>query len=150
MELNPLERVGAGSRVTFVICGAHSSARRAEQAELVSDLLRERLALDVSYYVGAIRKKCEPLLSALFAREEREAATLVSASGARVVVAPARQCDRDRLPGELVAARRLTAALDDARRARAAAEPPRERKRVDAFAALMAAAGAKRKKGMCI
>lgn len=37
MEINPLERVGAGSRVTYVIAKAPSGSRRAEQVRFVID-----------------------------------------------------------------------------------------------------------------
>jgi DNA polymerase elongation subunit (family B) len=146
MAINPLDKVGAQSRVSFVICQPAPGARRAEQAELVSDVRQGRLALDARYYADAVRAKCEPLLSAMFVRRERERATERSVTGELVVVAPRRRCDKDKLPGELEAQRQLTEAVEAARRARAAAEPRGEKRSVDAFAALRAGAVAASKK----
>ena len=146
MEINPLEKIGSGARVTFVIAATSAGARRAEQAELVSDLLREKKRLDACYYADAIRAKCEPLLSALFIKEELSRATVRSATGELVVVAPKRQSDRSKLPGEMEAARRLAEAVEAARRARAASEPRAEKRKVNAFDMMKAGAAAASKK----
>ncbi len=111
MAINPLERLGAGTRVVFVIRSQHKLAKRGEQACLVEDLVRESWSLDAEYYAEAIRKKCEPLLSALYVSEERERSTHIDAFGSRVAVAHAKASDRDALPGQVEAARRLSAAL---------------------------------------
>lgn len=111
MEINPLEKLGSGTRVTFVVRAQHKDAKRGEQACLAEDLVQNRWPLDADYYVGAIRKKTEPLLSALFVTEERERSTFVDAFGRRVAVAHAKASERDALPGQVEAARRLSAAL---------------------------------------
>jgi hypothetical protein len=126
MQMNPLERLGAGTRVVFVIRAQHKLAKRGEQACLVEDLVRERWSLDDDYYIGAIRKKCEPLLSALFVAEERERSTHIDAFGRRVAVAHAKASDRDALPGQVEAARRLSAALAQLAQATRSSLTPRD------------------------
>ena len=111
MEINPLERLGAGTRVVFVVRAQHKDAKRGEQAALVEDVVQNRWPLDADYYTTAIKKKCTPLLSALFVTEERERSTFVDAFGRRVAVDHAKACDRDSLPGQVEAARRLSGAL---------------------------------------
>ncbi len=111
MVLNPLEKLGAGTRVTFVVRAQHKTAKRGEQACLVEDLARERWPLDAEYYAEAVRRKCEPLLSALFVAEEMRRATVSCAFGGSVTVAHAKASERDSLPGQVEAARRLGAAL---------------------------------------
>ena len=111
MAINPLERLGAGTRVTFVVRAQHKDAKRGEQACLVEDLERDKLPLDSDYYVGAIRKKTEPLLSALFVAEEKRRATFTCAFGGSVTVEHAKASERQALPGQNEAARRLTSAL---------------------------------------
>jgi hypothetical protein len=105
MEINPLERLGAGTRVAYVVRALHKDAKRGEQACLVDDLRRDRFPLDVDYYVGAIRKKVDPIISALFVAEERARMTHVAMDGRIAVVEHARACDRDTLPGQVEAAR---------------------------------------------
>lgn len=117
MEINPLEKLGAGTRVVFVVRAQHKDARRGEQACLVEDLVQNGWPLDAAYYTEAVRRKCEPLLSALFVTEERERSTFVDAFGHRVAVAHAKASERASLPGQLEAARRLSAALAQLRRA---------------------------------
>ena len=111
MEINPLEKLGAGTRVVFVVRAQHKDAKRGEQACLVEDLERDKLPLDSDYYIGAIRKKCEPLLSALFVAEEKRRATFTGAFGGSVTVEHAKASERQALPGQNEAARRLTSAL---------------------------------------
>jgi hypothetical protein len=111
MQLNPLERLGSGTRVVFVVRAQHKVAKRGEQACLVEDLVRERWPLDAEYYIGAIRKKCEPLLSALFVAEEQKRTTFTGAFGGSVTVEHAKASERQALPGQNEAARRLTSAL---------------------------------------
>jgi DNA polymerase elongation subunit (family B) len=111
MEINPLEKLGAGTRVTFVVRAQHKDAKRGEQACLTDDLVQNRWPLDADYYIGAIRKKTEPLLSALFVTEEKRRATFTGAFGGSVTVKHAKACDRDSLPGQVEASRRLSAAL---------------------------------------
>ena len=127
MQINPLETLGAGTRVTFVIRAAHADAKRGEQACLKDDLVRERFQLDTEYYLGAIRKKCEPLLSALFVGDESKTLTFKSMLGGIVRVQHSKASERDALPGQTEAARRLKASLALIRRATlgvSAAEPP--------------------------
>jgi hypothetical protein len=111
MAINPLEKLGAGTRVTFVVRAQHKDAKRGEQACLVEDLERDKLPLDSDYYVGAIRKKTQPLLSALFVAEEKRRATFTGAFGGSVTVEHAKASERQALPGQNEAARRLTSAL---------------------------------------
>jgi hypothetical protein len=111
MEINPMEKLGAGTRVTFVVRAQHKDAKRGEQAALVDDVVQNRWPLDAAYYTEAVRRKCEPLLSALFVNAERERSTFVDAFGRRVAVAHARASERDSLPGQVEAARRLSAAM---------------------------------------
>jgi DNA polymerase elongation subunit (family B) len=146
MDKNPLEKIGAGARVTFVIAQAEPDARRAEQAELVSDLLSQKKSLDAQYYVEAIRAKCEPLLSAMFVAEERARATVRTATGGTLVLAPKRKADLAKLPGQLEAERRLEEAAEAARKARAALEPRGERPTVNAFDVMKAGAVSASKK----
>ena len=146
MELNPLEKIGLGSRVTFVICKSTKGARRAEQAELVSDVVKERKQLDNEYYIGAIKKKCEPLLSALFAEKERELSKTRSVDGTTVLLAARCQMDRDKMSGQLYAEKQLAEAVLTAMKKRHAEDPPRARKQVDAFATLRAGTDAVFKK----
>lgn len=111
MEINPLEKLGSGTRVTFVVRAQHKDAKRGEQAALVEDVVQNRWPLDADYYTTAIKKKCTPLLSALFVTEERERSTFVDAFGRRVAVDHAKASERDALPGQVEAARKLIAAL---------------------------------------
>ncbi len=111
MEINPLEKLGAGTRVIFVVRAQHKDAKRGEQAALVEDVVQNRWPLDADYYTTAIKKKCTPLLSALFVTEERERSTFVDAFGRRVAVDHAKASERDALPGQVEAARKLSAAL---------------------------------------
>ena len=111
MDINPMEKLGAGTRVTFVVRAQHKDAKRGEQAALVDDVVQNRWPLDAAYYTEAVRRKCEPLLSALFVNAERERSTFVDAFGRRVAVAHAKASERDSLPGQVEAARRLSAAM---------------------------------------
>lgn len=117
MQINPLERLGAGVRVTFVHRAAHGDARRAEQATLVSDLMANKWSLDADYYTEALLKKVRPILSALYLEDERRRATHASMSGALVTVAHSRASERNALAGQTEAAR----ALDEAIRVRSRA-----------------------------
>jgi DNA polymerase elongation subunit (family B) len=111
MEINPLEKLGAGTRVVFVVRAQHKDAKRGEQAALVEDVVQNRWPLDANYYTTAIKKKCEPLLSALFVAEEKRRATFTGAFGGSVTVEHAKASERDSLPGQVEASRRLSAAL---------------------------------------
>ncbi len=111
MEINPLERLGAGTRVVFVVRAQHKDAKRGEQACLLADLVQNRWPLDADYYTTAIKKKCEPLLSALFVAEEKRRSTFTGAFGGSVTVEHAKASERDALPGQVEASRRLSAAL---------------------------------------
>ena len=111
MQLQPLEKLGAGTRVVFVVRAQHKDAKRGEQACLVDDLVQNRWRLDADYYTTAIKKKCEPLLSALFVTEERERSTFLNVFGSNVTVEHAKASERDCLPGQVEAARRLSAAM---------------------------------------
>jgi DNA polymerase elongation subunit (family B) len=111
MEINPLEKLGSGTRVVFVVRAQHKDAKRGEQASLVEDVVQNRWPLDGSYYTEAVRRKCEPLLSALFVAEEQKRATFTGAFGGSVTVAHAKASERDALPGQVEASRRLSAAL---------------------------------------
>lgn len=120
----------------------------------MSDACREQRELDGQYYLDAVRAKCEPLLSAFFVREEvaratvKPAASFFGSSLATAVVAPKLAADRAKLPGQNEAQLRLARALERARQERFAADPKPERgekRRVDAFAKMMAASQKKRK-----
>ena len=141
MEINPLEKLGAGTRVVYVVRAQHKDAKRGEQACLLADLVQNRWPLDADYYSGAIRKKCEPLLSALFVTEERERSTFVDAFGRRVAVAHAKASERQALPGQNEAARRLTYALAQLGRAnRNVGDAPEAPRMAPIFARFMGAA----------
>jgi DNA polymerase elongation subunit (family B) len=117
MELMPLEKLGAGTRVMYVVRALHKDAKRGEQACLVDDLVHNRFPLDISYYEGAVRSKLDPILSALFVVEERARRTHVGIDGRVMVVEHARASDRAALPGQVEAARRLSSAIAEHRRA---------------------------------
>lgn len=111
MAINPLEKLGAGTRVVFVVRAQHKDAKRGEQAALIEDVVQNRWPLDAAYYTEAVRRKCEPLLSALFVAEEKRRATFTGAFGGSVTVEHAKASERDALPGQVEASRRLSAAL---------------------------------------
>ena len=116
MELFPLEKLGKGTRVTFVHRAEHSKAKRRDQTTLVADLVQERWPLDVDYYTKAVLRKLCPVLSALYVDDEKRSLTHQMYGGGAVEVMHKRASERNALVGETTAERLLRAALADANR----------------------------------
>jgi len=116
MELFPLEKLGKGTRVTFVHRAEHSKAKRRDQATLVADLVQERWPLDVDYYTKAVLRKLCPVLSALYVNDEKHSLTHQMYGGGAVEVMHPRASERNALVGQTTAERLLRAALADATR----------------------------------
>ena len=151
MELFPLEKLGKGTRVTFVHRAEHIKTKRASQAVLVSDLVRERLPLDVDYYTEAVLRKLCPVLSALFGEEEKRGLTHQTMNGGAVEVQHRRASERSALVGQTTAEKRLRAALADAARGGVKARdenaaPPARMLTLAAFARPATGAAAVKKK----
>ena len=65
--------MGKNSRVTFIVTKAERDAKRAEQVTLPSRCEAKQVPLDPSFYTDAVVKKVAPMLSVLFAADERQA-----------------------------------------------------------------------------
>jgi DNA polymerase elongation subunit (family B) len=116
MELFPLEKLGKGTRVTYVYRAEHAKTKRRDQATLVADLVQERCPLNVDYYTEAMLRKLCPVLSALFVEEEKRSLTHQSLGGGTAEVQHRRAAERNALVGQTTAEKRMRAALAAAAR----------------------------------
>ena len=117
----------------------------------MSDLVRERLPLDVDYYTEAVLRKLCPVLSALFGEEEKRSLTHQTMGGGVVEVRHVRASERSALVGQTTAEKRLRAALADAARGGVKARdehaaPPARMLTLAAFARPATGAAAVKKK----
>ena len=103
--------MGKNSRVTFIVTKAERDAKRAEQVTLPSRCEAKQVPLDPSFYTDAVVKKVAPMLSVLFAADERQARMTRTVYGKLVELAPAKASDRDKLLGQTTAEAKIAAAF---------------------------------------
>ena len=110
LEDNPSVKIGASARVTLVVTRTHNTGR-AQQAMLPERVARTGALLDVDYYVNALRKKLDPLISVFFVQQERDSRTERNVFGHNVVVQAKKVSEQKLLPGRAAAARSVDAVL---------------------------------------
>lgn len=130
--------IGKNSRVTFVLTAQEKGAKRSEQALLPSACQASRTPLDVHFYESALLKKLCPLLSVLYADDERASGRVRTLQGTIVEQEPESAAARARLLGEASAERAILAAF----RSQKLMKPPREMRQAGAE---LARSGGKRK-----
>jgi DNA polymerase elongation subunit (family B) len=110
LEENQHSEVGKNSRVTFIVTKAARGAKRSEQVTLPSRCEVQKTPLDAGFYTGSVIKKVAPMLSILFAAEERQARRTRDVFGRVVEVAPVKAADRDKMLGQNTAETRIATA----------------------------------------
>jgi hypothetical protein len=111
LEENQHSAVGKNSRVTFIVTKAVRDAKRSEQVTLPSRCEVLKTDLDAGFYTEAVVKKVAPMLSILYAAEERNARRTRDVFGRVLDLAPAKAADRDKLLGQGTAETRIANAF---------------------------------------
>ena len=108
---NALCGIGRNSRVSFVVVApASKDTRRSEQVLLPSAALAERVPLDTNFYITALVRKLAPMLSILYADDERAQRRVRTLTGEVIEQEPATAAARARLLGEAAAEKAILAA----------------------------------------
>lgn len=111
LEENQHSEVGKNSRVTFIVTKGERDAKRAEQATLPSRCAANKVALDPAFYTDSVVKKVAPMLSVLFAADERQGRMTRDLHGQIVELPPAKASDRDKLLGQTTAEAKIAGAF---------------------------------------
>ena len=110
LEDNPSVKIGASARVTLVVTRTHNTGR-AQQAMLPERVARTGALLDADYYINALRKKLDPLISVFFVQQEQDSRTSRDVFGHNVIVPPKKVSEQKLLPGRAAAAKAIDVVL---------------------------------------